>query len=310
MPFSSITITVTVTYNPDLEILRDQLESLKSRCKVIIVDNASKKELLKPIKEFSSANDHVKLISLDKNIGISCAQNIGIENVLQNHPEIHFVLLLDHDSLPPGDMVKKLEEEFEALVESGRNPGAIGPLLYDPRDNQYLGFHVKTRGLWLKTVPARNSAPIECHSLNSSGSLISVEALKKIGLLEKTFFMDHGETEWCFRAISKGYKIFGTAKVIMEHNMGDDICEYWLFGKKRMPYRPPLRHYYIARNSILLQKRSYVPLTWKFWNVIKILFTFLYFGFASTESREQRRYIVQGIGDGFKGVTGEYPDAG
>ena len=88
MTFSSKTIAITVTFNPDFTILRNQLESLKNQCDVIIVDNASSKDILKPIEEFCNTNDRVKLIALDENIGISCAQNKGIRNIMETDPEV------------------------------------------------------------------------------------------------------------------------------------------------------------------------------------------------------------------------------
>jgi len=305
MTFSASTTAITVTYNPDPVILGNQLQCLNTQCKVIVIDNGSRKDLRDAIKKLCTRHDHMQLIVLDENIGISCAQNIGIQHVMETLPEALFVLLLDHDSLPNEEMVHDLENEFQSLHESGHNIAAIGPLLYDPRDKKYLGFHVIQRGLWGKIIPMKNSGPIECHSLNSSGSLISLDVLKEVGLLEKDFFMDHGETEWCFRAIDKGYKIYGSGRVIMNHRMGDEVCEYWFFGRKRMPYRSPQRHYYIIRNSIILQQRSYVPLTWKFWNIMKILFTYSYFGFVSKESKEQRHFIWMGICDGLRSKTGK-----
>jgi len=308
MDYSSRTIAITVTFNPDLDILRKQLDSLDPQCESIIIDNCSEKNLLEHFREYYTSKPSLHIISQAENIGISNAQNKCIQHVLDNMPQAEFVLLLDHDSVPSEGMIAGLEKEFDSLAGSGMNPAAIGPLLFDPRYKNYIGFHIMKNFVWRKVIPVNDSGPLECQSLNSSGSLISLEAIKDVGLLEKDFFMDHGETEWCFRAISKGYKIFGAAKVVMEHNMGDDICEYWLFGKKRMPFRSPLRHYYIIRNSLLLQRRPYVPFTWKFWNIVKIMFTLLYFGFTPEDSLQQRKFILRGIRDGFKGVTGKFPD--
>jgi len=306
---SSKTIAITVTFNPDFATLKKQLESLKYQCRVIIVDNGSERDLLVPIKEYIASNDHIKLIALNDNIGISRAQNVGIEEVIKSYPEAEFVLLLDHDSLPGARMVEDLTSEFQTVADRGIPIAAIGPLLFDPRDKKYLGFHKICCFFYKKIIPQKNSQPLECHSLNSSGSLITLDALKNVGLLEQDFFMDHGETEWCFRATFKGYKIFGTSKVVMEHLMGDEVCEYWFFGRKRMPYRSPLRHYYIVRNSLFMQKRSYIPLTWKLWNFVKILSTYIYFGFFSKESASHRKFINRGISDGFKGVTGKIAEA-
>ncbi len=63
---------------------------------------------------------------------------------MQNHLKTLFVLLLDHDSVPM-EVVQGVESEFQTLRETGSNIAAIGPLLYDPRDKNYLGFHKSLR---------------------------------------------------------------------------------------------------------------------------------------------------------------------
>jgi rhamnosyltransferase len=310
MNMSSKTVAITVTYNPDLNILRQQLEALRPQCESIIIDNNSEKTIFEILQSSCNGITH-RIIPLERNMGISTAQNTGIKYVLENFPKVEFILLLDHDSVPSPGMIEILEKEFAALVEAGRNPAALGPLLYDPRDKKFIGFHVLRPGfLYKKILPADNSLPIKCEGLNSSGSLISLNAIKKIGLLTEDFFIDHGETEWCYRAMDNGFTLYGIPGVVMTHCMGDDVCRYWLFGWRRMPYRSPLRHYYIVRNSIHLQKRSYVPRIWKFWNVFKIMFTFAYFGLFSREPREQRKYILKGLRDGFRGITGQLAQEG
>ena len=97
----------------------------------------------------------------------------------------------------------------------------------------------------------------------------------------------------------------GGAVLAFSDLMGDDICSYWFFGRKVMPYRSPARHYYLARNSILLQKRRHVPLAWKFSNLLKLCFTYLYFGWYHPDRAMQRRQIGLGIRDGLKGITGK-----
>jgi rhamnosyltransferase len=131
-----------------------------------------------------------------------------------------------------------------------------------------------------------------------------VEALRIIGEFDSRLFIDHVETDWCFRARASGFKLFATAGTRLTHHMGDAICHYWFFGRKSMPYRSPSRHYYLTRNSILLQKRNYVPVAWKFANILKLGFTFLYFGFLGKDTKQQRKCILLGMRDGMKGITG------
>ncbi len=305
MSFSLKTVAITVTYNPVLDLLQKQLDSLSKQCRTLFIDNHSCTALDSIIK-LCKTHNHTQFLALDSNTGISNAQNIGIQYVRSNYPDVDFVLLLDHDSVPSEGMVKKLEEFHTSLTKMGKQPAAVGPHLFDPRDGKHLGFHVlRYRFIYKKIIPTLAAPPLECQGINSSGSLLSIKAIDTIGLLDNTLFMDHGETEWCYRAMSKGYRVYGIPGVVMEHHMGDEVCEYWLLGKKRMPYRSPLRHYYIVRNSIILQKRPYIPLHWKLMNLLKICLTYFYFGLFSKEAPEHRKYIFQGLRDGLKGTTGE-----
>ncbi len=86
--------------------------------------------------------------------------------------------------------------------------------------------------------------------------------------------------------------------------MGDDMLGFWLFGKREMPYRSPVRHYYIFRNSLLLQRRKYIPGVWKFWNIVKLGFTLFVFGIGRREARQHRTMMWRGIVDGLKKISG------
>jgi hypothetical protein len=93
--------------------------------------------------------------------------------------------------------------------------------------------------------------------------------------------------------------LFATVETQLTHHMGDDVCYYWFLKKRRIPYRSPRRHYYIIRNSLLLQKRGYVPVAWKLSNLLKLCFTFVYFGGYSQDKAEQRKQMRYGVRDGF-----------
>ncbi len=301
--FSHRTVAITVTYNPDIDILAKQFDALSTQCHVVIVDNASMDDARSDLAAYIDGSVRIESILLDENIGISSAQNLGIAYIREKLPETDYILLLDHDSIPDVQLIRTLELEADQLSRDGIQLGAIGPLLFDPRDNAYIGFHKLRHGIWKKVIPPANSL-VECDSLNSSGSLICMMCLNDVGDLTEDFFMDHGETEWCFRALHGGWKIYGTTAVKLNHRMGDDVCEYWLFGKRRMPYRSPKRHYYIVRNSILMYRLVHIPLLWKVWNGVKIAFTLIYFGYFSNDAPEQRQMIVRGFRDGVRGITG------
>ena len=304
--YSQETVAIIVSYNPDTDTVREALQSLASQCATVIVDNGSEADTLSHLKELVAGFDTAELISLGSNLGIACAQNRAINHVIQTRDAVRYSLLLDHDSIPGPGLVRCLEETFVARQEQAR-VAAVGPVLYDPRDKKFLDFHKVRFGLWGKVRPdtlSEGQRVVEVDNLNSSGTLLANTVFRETGGFDSSLFVDHVETDWCFRAKSHGYRLFATTETQLTHHMGDDVCYYWFLKKRRMPYRSPGRHYYIVRNSLLLQKRDYVPLAWKLSNLLKLCFTFLYFGGFSPDRARQRRQMRYGLSDGLKGVSG------
>jgi rhamnosyltransferase len=304
--FSDETIAVIVTYNPDTDTIRQILASLSDQCATVIIDNGSREPMVVRLKSLVTESGPAELICLERNMGIAHAQNRAINHIIKTHTGVIFTMLLDHDSIPGREMVSSLEAAFREQQAHSKT-AAVGPVLYDPRDKKHLDFHKTRFGLWGKIKPGsldRETPTVEVDSLNSSGTLLSNRVFTETGGFDSSLFIDHVETDWCFKAKSLGYKLFGTINTQLTHHMGDDVCYYWLLKKRRMPYRSPARHYYIVRNSVLLQKRSYVPLSWKISNILKLCFTFGYFGCYYRDRIEQRKQIHLGFMDGLKGVTG------
>ncbi len=273
----------------------------------LIIDNGSSQSIILSLDELVEGRDAVELIKLNENMGIAHAQNTAIRHITEKDTALKYILTLDHDSIPSRDMIKCLETTFETIEKQGNRVAAVGPVIYDPRDNKFLKFQKMKLLFPGKIDPNKitsESLAVEVDGLNSSGTLISTIAFHVIGEFDSHLFIDHVETDWCFRAKAKGFKLYATNKTKLTHFMGDDICYYWFFRKNSMPYRSPLRHYYLTRNSILLQKRNYIPAAWKASNILKLCFTYIYFGFFCEDRKHQRQCIFQGIRDGMKDISG------
>ena len=149
-----------------------------------------------------------------------------------------------------------------------------------------------------------NDDLIRCEFLNSSGTMIDRGAWSEIGTFDEKMFIDHVETDWCLRAVRKGYKLYGSCSAELFHSMGDQVCRYWLLKWRTMPYRNSKRHYYLARNSVLLYKREYTPRMWIVWNMLKLVMTLFYFGIFPPDRIDQFKMIVKGVVHGIKNKTG------
>lgn len=303
----SAAVAVVVTFNPDSHLLQKMFEVLCPECPIIVVDNGSGKDVISGLRQLAGGYPDVTISELGENFGIARAQNHGIELAGKCFPEFRYILTLDHDSVPQPGMCTSLVARAESLRSAGQKPGAIGPLLIESRTGEALKFH-RIRGIfWWKLRPRPGHGAIRVDSINSSGTLISRETLEQCGGFDESMFIDHVETEWCFRVLHHGFGLFVDQDVTMDHELGDDVVTSGKFIKFSMPYRGPRRHYTIFRNSIYLQRKGYIPLVWKLWNIIKLAFTFFYFGFLAHDSSEQRHWIRRGIRDGMRGEMGGYP---
>ncbi len=297
--------TITITFNPELAVFEQQLASLQAQCEVILVDNGSAPEILQQI-EALAATYAATLIALPANAGIAAAQNHGIEFIVAERPDCAYVLFLDHDSVPGPRFINDMLAEFARLRASDSATGVLGPAIYEPRARTYYGFHVLDGLRYRRIQPGTLAAgAVRCTTINSAGTFCPLEVLQRVGHFDAGLFIDHVETEWCFRASAAGYTLYGTSAVELEHRMGDDVLSLKLPGKTiTLPYRSPHRHRYLMRNSVAMLKRPAIPLLWKAYCVIKIMITLVLFGTLSREPQAQRRSILAGIRDGLRNRSG------
>ncbi|MHB8309127.1 glycosyltransferase [Metallibacterium sp.] len=273
---SAVVATVTVTFNPDIGLLRTQLDALPRESLKLVVDNATQAEALQGIQTLVSQTPNARLLRNEENLGLAAAVNRGVHAVRDAAPATRFVLLLDQDSeLAPGS-VEALVTGFEALQACGERVGCVGPTLLDVATGLPHGFHQCTRWRWKRVYPASGAtAPVSCANLNGSGTLVPVDLFLELGGLEDDLFIDHVDTEWAFRVQARGYRLFGIPQAVFRHRMGDTSRRIWLLGWRVWPVRSPRRHYFLYRNAVILMRRGYVPRVWKVWAVAKLCTTFI-----------------------------------
>jgi rhamnosyltransferase len=195
------------------------------------------------------------------NLGVAAAQNLGIRRAIEVGADA--VVFLDQDSLPRPDMVRVLADACAGLIADGRCVAACGPRYHEPGSDDLSGFvRLGCLGLRLVTPPAPGAA-VECAFLISSGMLVPMETLKQTGFMEEDLFIDHVDTEWCFRAAEHGFSCFGIGSAVMEHELGRQRKKLWLGRWRQIPDHPPERYFYLVRNTLWLSLRDYIPLACK-----------------------------------------------
>jgi rhamnosyltransferase len=234
-------------------------------------------------------------------MGVAFAQNTGIREAMKMNAT--HVMLFDQDSLPSSDMVLRLMSKLLEIENQGIKVAAVGPCYKDERNMDRPSF-ISVSGLKaIKSFCRPTDKIIESDVLISSGSLISISILRKVGGPLTELFIDQVDFEWCFRAKSYGYRLFGVCNAVMYHSMGETPK---IFLGQKFLHHGPLRHYYIFRNAVWLLSKRYVPWGWKFLFFRTICTRFIIYCVFITPRLDYLKMMTKGIWHGLKGRLGEY----
>ena len=300
---SSSVACVTVTFNPDLNILQKQLAQVSPQVdRVFLVDNGSSNT--EEINRIAESIAHARVIFCKANLGLGKAQNLGIRACRDE--AMAMVLLLDQDSVPQNGMVETLLTVLNQLTQAGKKVAAVGA--------RYTGTHTGHPSFFIQFKRFRfrkcfcnhtdSNQIILADMLISSGSLIPISALDAIGGMDEELFIDHIDTEWCLRARSLNWQSYGVCNARMEHCLGEHTFRVWWGRWRYVSIHPPFRYYYIYRNSILLHGRSYADPLWKQTDQLRLLLITMFVVLFSKQRFSCIKMIVHGVTDAIRHKTG------
>ncbi|EMH6514317.1 glycosyltransferase family 2 protein [Raoultella ornithinolytica] len=287
---------VIVTFHPRIEQVKKLLQSLNAQgISSITVDNGTLGK-----KEEEDIINLTHVLRLNDNFGIAKAQNEGIMYAKSSGAK--YILFFDQDSDIQDDFINSLMKDFKEIEEQGIPIAVMGPTFIDSRYKfYYKQIRLDKYGVRKKVNPQDYSSPFEVTIIISSGSLVPVSILDDVGYMDENLFIDYVDTEWCLRAISKGYKIYVSNSAIMEHAIGDKMIT---FGGVHIPVHSPIRRYYRIRNAIIFAKMPHIPLMLKIRdNVINMIHQMLLI-VTQKNKLANIRIAFKAIFDGLSGKTG------
>ena len=297
-------VGIVVTYQPNVDTLIAVLESSSPQVDdLVVVDNTPNPN--KALLSCCPKLNNLHLVTLGDNLGIAYAHNVGIEWAYDHHAD--FVLLLDQDSCPQLGMVNSLKQALESSSKDQHNPIATGPAYFDPRTGKHARFMISRYGLPLKDRPDKKGMTGKrsiVSLLISSGTLIAMPHLLKVGGKRTEYFIDNVDTEWCLRVRSRGYSIVGVYDAMMEHTLGDEVRHVWFFHHRYISIHSPLRYYYIFRNTLLMLGDVEIGPIWRLFFIYR-LFQYLIFFMLFSQARLPRlRLMFLGISHGLRRISG------
>lgn len=214
----------------------------------------------------------------NRNIGgVAGGYNRGIDTAVDLGAAV--ITLLDQDSrLATADLIRMAA----ALQNLSSERVLIGPWVTDQR-----------RGT---PAPPQQSALVPTRMLISSGTTFRSSDWHELGPMVEGLEVDYVDHDWCFRAGSRGFRLYQHPCVVLEQVFGErhpsSFC-HWL----GMQLYSPRRHYTAVRNLRWLLGQPYVPLDIKCKEALRMLLKPFFWLLFESRRAENLRAVVRGLID-------------
>ncbi|OJA79202.1 rhamnosyltransferase [Burkholderia ubonensis] len=263
---------------------------------LLVVDNSPQPDAR---AREACARDGIALLHHGNRGGIAGAFNAGLAALFRER--VDAVALFDQDSTAPDAYFPAMRD-----VCAGLAPRAFlaGPRIFDENARSFLP-ELSTNGITLRRLNIEPGAAMQrCAFLISSGCVVSRDAYDTLGPFDETLFIDHVDTEYCFRALARNVPLYVVPSLVLTHRIGAKRRHaLGPFAMTSMNH-PWQRRYYSARNAVQLGIQyglrfpvAIVPNLLTLWQIVQI-------ALVECDKRAKLGGIVLGIVDGLFGRFG------
>jgi GT2 family glycosyltransferase len=291
-------LIILLNYNNSDDTI-ECVESLKNSCiedrNILVVENCSSDSSYeKLLSKFPSVN----VLKMDKNLGFTGGNNVGIKYAVENRYE--YAILLNNDTIVDS------KDTFRILInEMDKNPNATlgtGRIFYYPQKNRiwydggklvrYRGTAIHFNGnLDLNRVKLVNVIR-EIDFISGCYMCIRLSDLEELGFLDEKIFIYMDDTEYSARAIKKKLKLIYIPEAVIYHKARGE-------GQ-----RTPRMIYYSIKNRKLLIDKHFGITARIYFNMVLAYKRVKWF----VSNKKYHDILVRAIRDYNKGYFGQAPD--
>ncbi|HEY3346798.1 MAG TPA: glycosyltransferase family 2 protein [Nitrospirota bacterium] len=259
---------IVVTYNSG-EYIRPCIESLRDQTipvRIIVVDNASSDDSAITAMELGA-----ELVESGANLGYAGGNNIGVARALQD-PEVEYILLMNPDAVAD----RRLIEELVASLSQDEKRAVTQAKMFLTREPELLNaagicHHYLYFGYCDKYHhPDSDAVDREIAVASGACMMIRRTVIEELGyLFDDEFFMYHEDSDFCIRALLRGYKCVLSAKALAWHDyrFGSSAYKYYHMEKNRLYLM--LQNYRAFTLALLLPAIVFTEMQVLFFSVIK-----------------------------------------
>ncbi|MGH8782707.1 glycosyltransferase family 2 protein [Paraburkholderia sp.] len=285
-----------VLFHPSKEELAHAV-SLRTHCSsMLAIDNSPQPDVEAAAVLGASG---VPLLHNGNRNGIAGALNRGLAQLFVAGADA--VVLFDQDSSPPPEFFDVMRDTCSTL---GAQPFLLGPRIYDDNEKRFLP-EIVIDGLLVRRLRLDPGTRAQrCSFLISSGCVVSRRAFETLGNFVESLFIDHVDTEYCFRALLHNVPLYVIPQLVLPHRIGNKrrhrLGPFMLTSENHAP----TRRYYTARNAMYIALKygmrfpvAFSPNLWTLWQALQVLL-------FEADKIAKLRSILMGVADGLFGQLG------
>ena len=225
---------VATAYHPDERLVAVVESALQTCAAVVVVDNTPGTD---PTVTETLSDPRVTVLRSGANLGLAAALNRGIRELPE---DTEAVLLLDQDSVLPGDVVTALADYLEDPTI-----GIAAPTPWDAaHDSSY------------DSLAALRADVADRTDVITSGMLVRRSALDRVGGFRQDFFVDFVDIDFCLRLRRTGLRIVQDQRLKLPHSLGDRRAHRLGPLRVQVVHYPAWRLYWIARGASTLLREN------------------------------------------------------
>ena len=227
-----IFVTV-ILYNPDGTVWDNIFSYSNTVDTLYIIDNSTK-----PISRLDEirSQSNIKYISMHGNQGIAAALNMGARQAMKDGAK--YLMTMDQDSRFDPETFKGYIAAAEKIFDENQKVAVTG-INYDGyiKKNPNADFEI-------------------ADELITSGMIIKLEIMKKLGPFVDKLFIDYVDYDYCYRARENGYLCVMINKYRLQHQIGgmNPVVKFGIHFRNHNEHNW-IRQYYMARNAIYIMKK-------------------------------------------------------
>ncbi len=254
---------VVVTYNR-FELLKENISALQNQSyklhKIVIINNNSTDGTTEYLNENYSNDEDFKIINLNKNIGGSGGFYEGIKEATKLGCD--WVWIMDDDTIPTANSLEMLINRTE-LVES---TGFLGSKVLFTDNTPHIMNNVSPATNYIRKIQWNAFEAEKLYSVNFLSfvsCLINIDAIKKVGLPYKDFFIWGDDKEYTERITSAGF--FGglVTDSIVYHKTKDNYAVDIFTADDSLAWK----YFYGERNRIFMEKKRRSKINFFLWYI-------------------------------------------